>query len=164
MANLKLYSYNKKSTEIFQKQKERLIKLLGNQEIRHIGSTAVPGLGGKGIIDIMIALKGWKGGKEIVKELKTIGFTHIHPKDKGRIFISQPDETKYGGTHIHLVKRGNKEYKNLLFFRNYLRKHKKDAQEYNLQKVRLLGKAQGSRTIYKKLKEKYIKDILKYAA
>ncbi|MBM3205748.1 GrpB family protein, partial [Candidatus Shapirobacteria bacterium] len=132
-----LFPYNKKFPAIFQKQKEKLIKLLGNQEIHHIGSTAVPGLGGKGIIDIMIALKDWEDEKGIIKKLKTIGFTHIHPKNKGRIFISQPPETKYGGIHIHLVKRDSKEYKNLLFFRDYLRKHKKEAQEYGLQKMRL---------------------------
>jgi len=85
----------------------------------------------------MIALKDWEDEKGIIKKLKTIGFTHIHPKNKGRIFISQPPETKYGGIHIHLVKRDSKEYKNLLFFRDYLRKHKKEAQEYGLQKMRL---------------------------
>jgi len=164
MPKLKLFQYNKKSAKIFRKQRERLIKLLGNQEIHHIGSTAVPGLGGKGIIDIMIALEDWEERKEIIKRLKTTGFTYIRPRDKGRVFISQPGETKYSGTHIHLVKRGKREYKNLLFFRDFLRKHGKDAQEYGLQKMRLLDQAQGNRAVYKKLKEKYIKSILKHAA
>lgn len=161
MVKLRLYPYNKKFVIIFQKQKKKLIKLLKNQEIHHIGSTAVPGIGGKGIIDIMIVLKGWKDGKGVIEKLKTIGFTHAHPKDKGRIFISQPPETKYGGIHIHLVKRDSKEYKNLLFFRDYLRKHKKDTKEYDLQKMRLLNQARGNRAVYKKLKEKYIKNILR---
>jgi GrpB-like predicted nucleotidyltransferase (UPF0157 family) len=163
MPKLRLFPYNKKFAAIFQKQREKLIKLLGNQEIHHIGSTAVPGLGGKGIIDIMIALKDWKDGKGAIEKLKTIGFTHIHPKDKGRIFISQPGETKYGGIHIHLVKKGGKEYRNLLFFRDYLREHKKEAKEYDFQKMQLLNKAKGNRAIYKKLKVGYIKNILKHA-
>lgn len=163
MAKLKLYPYNKKFPAIFQRQKEKLIKILGNQKIHHIGSTAVPGLGGKGIIDIMIALKNWKDKKEIIEKLKTIGFTHTHPKEKGRIFISQPPETKYGGMHIHLVKMDSKEYKNLFFFRDYLSNHKKEAKEYGLQKMRLLERAQGNRVLYTKLKEEYIKSILKYA-
>lgn len=87
MVKLRLYPYNKKFVIIFQKQKKKLIKLLKNQEIHHIGSTAVPGIGGKGIIDIMIVLKGWKDGKGVIEKLKTIGFTHAHPKDKGK-FLS----------------------------------------------------------------------------
>ncbi len=161
MPNLKIYPYSRDFKLFFQKQKKKLIKILGEQEIQHIGSTAVPGLGGKGIIDIMIALKDWKGEKEIIEKLKTIGFTHIHPKDKGRIFVSQPPETKYGGTHIHIVKKESREYKNLIFFRDYLRKHKKDAKVYGLQKIQLLKQAKGYRAIYKKLKEKYIKNVLK---
>jgi len=160
MAKLKLFPYNKKFAVIFQKQKEKLTMLLGNQEIHHIGSTAVLGLGGKGIIDIMIALKDWKGGKEIIKKLKTIGFTHIHPKDKGRIFISQPPETKYGGTHIHLVKKGNRQYKDLLFFRDYLTKHKKEAQKYFALKKQYQKEAKGNRAKYNKLKNQYIGRII----
>jgi len=159
---MKIYPYSQNFKLLFQKQKKKLIEILGKQEIQHIGSTAVPGLGGKGIIDIMIALKDWKDEKEIIEKLKTIGFTHIHPKDKGRIFVSQPLETKYGGTHIHIVKKGSREYKNLLFFRDYLWKHKKDAKVYGLQKDRLLNQAKGDRAVYQKLKEKYIKNVLKH--
>jgi len=137
MPKIKIFPSNKKFAKIFQKQKGKLINLLGNQEIHHIGSTAVSGLGGKGIIDIMIASKDWRDEKKIIRKLKSIGFVHVHPKENGRIFISKPLATRYGGTHIHLVKRGSKEYKNLLFFRDYLRKHKKDVQEYGLQKMRL---------------------------
>ena len=156
MIKLRLYPYNKKFAIIFQKQKEELTKLLGDQEIHHIGSTAVPGLGGKGIIDIMVALKDWKEEKEIIQKLKTIGFTHIHPKDKGRIFISQPGETKYGGIHIHLVKKGNRQYKELLFFRGYLTKHKEEVQKYFVLKKQYQKETKGDRTKYNKLKNQYI--------
>ena len=47
--------YENKFPEIFEKEKDRLSKYLtGDYKIEHIGSTAVPGLGGKGIIDIYI--------------------------------------------------------------------------------------------------------------
>jgi GrpB-like predicted nucleotidyltransferase (UPF0157 family) len=157
---LKLYPYNKKFAEIFQKQKEKLIELLGSQEIHHIGSTAVPGLGGKGIIDIMIVLKDWEDEKEIIKKFKSIGFSHVHPKVKGRIFISQPQVTKYGGTHIHLVKKGNRQYKELLFFKNYLIKHKKEAQKYFDLKKQYKKEAKGDRTKYNKFKNRHVESAI----
>ena len=47
--------YNPIFPELFEKEKQRLsLFLTGNYQIEHIGSTAVPGLGGKGIIDIYI--------------------------------------------------------------------------------------------------------------
>lgn len=53
--NLKILRYNPKYPKIFQQNKKELIKVLGdNVEIHHIGSTAVSGLGGKGIIDMGI--------------------------------------------------------------------------------------------------------------
>lgn len=49
--------YNPAFSKYFEEEKKRLSKYLsGDYQIEHIGSTAVPGLGGKGIIDIMIAV------------------------------------------------------------------------------------------------------------
>jgi len=52
---LKINPYSKKASERFNRQKNRILKAIGNFEIHHIGSTAIPGLGGKGILDILLA-------------------------------------------------------------------------------------------------------------
>lgn len=50
--------YKESFPELFDNEKKRIAALLGTDPvIEHIGSTAVPGLGGKGIIDIAIAVK-----------------------------------------------------------------------------------------------------------
>lgn len=161
MNKLEIFPYNKNFIKIFKKEKKRILKVLSDCEIYHIGSTAVPGLGGKGIIDILIALKDWKKEKDVIKKLKIIGFEHIHPKDKGRIFLSKIGTTKYGDTHIHIVKKGNKNYKELIDFRDYLRKHKTEAEKYFNLKLEWLKKFKGNRPKYTKTKESYIKDVLK---
>lgn len=160
LIKLRLFPYSKNLIDIFKKQKGKLLGLCINCEVHHIGSTAIPGLGGKGIIDIMIASPDWKQKKEIIKKLKKLGFTHVYPKENGRIFISKPLATRYGGIHIHLVKKGNKAYKELLFFRDYLKNHKQEAKRYDSLKMLYLKKARGDRTMYNKIKGRYIKKII----
>ncbi|MCL4366030.1 GrpB family protein [Patescibacteria group bacterium] len=58
--------------KLFEKERERIRKVLGKSDlIEHIGSTAVPSLGGKGIIDICIATDK-KNLKVISKKLQKL--------------------------------------------------------------------------------------------
>ena len=162
MQKVKIFPYNSKLPKIFEKQKKRISKVIDNNDIHHIGSTAVPELGGKGIIDIMIGIKNWKEAKSIVKKIKKIGFKHIHPREKGRLFLSKHRKsTPPDNVHIHIVRKGGKEYKELLFFRDYLRKNKKEVKKLFKLKLKWLKEAKGDRKRYFKLKENYVKQILK---
>src|SRR3990167_3953894 len=109
-----LFPYNKQFSQLFEKEKQKITAMLPNCEIQHIGSTSVPGLGGKGIIDILVGLKNWKNEQKIIAQLKKLGFLHIHPKVAGRIFLSRVKTTKYKDAHIHLVKTGSKQYHEML--------------------------------------------------
>jgi len=161
MQKVQLFSYNKKFPKIFQKEKGKILKVLSGVEVHHIGSTAVPELGGKGIIDIMIAIKDWRKKKKTVNLLKELGFTHIHPEEKERIFLSRIGPTKYGDTHIHLVKKNSKGYREMLFFRDYMGTHKGEAQEYLKIKHLSIKRHNKDRNKYAISKEEYIKEILK---
>lgn len=161
MGNLEILSYYQKFLKDFEKEKSRISKSVKNVEIHHIGSTAVPGLGGKGIIDIMLGINSWKDLDDVVKKLKTIGFRHIHPKETGRVFLSKIGPTKFGDTHIHIVKNGGKVYKELLSFRDHLIANKEEAKRYFNLKLKWLKRFKGNRAKYTKEKENYIKNVLK---
>jgi len=158
---LRIFKYNKKLRERFEKEKRRISRVVGMCEIHHIGSTAVQELGGKGIVDIMIGVKDWKEAKENTQKLKELGFTHIHPKEKGKIFLSKDRRLSLDNVHIHIVKIGSIAYKELLFFRDYLRNNKKELKRYYDLKLECQKESNGDRNEYGKLKEKYIKGILK---
>ena len=160
MSELKIIPYCQKFPKIFEREKKKISKAINNRDIHHIGSTAVSGLGGKGIIDILIGIKNWKEIKKVIKKLKNIGFKHIHPKEKGRIFLSKHRESRPGDVHIHIVKNDSKQYRELLAFRDYLRKNKREIKKLFKLKLEWLKKAKGDRFKYNKLKEKYIKEIL----
>jgi len=159
MAELRIISYKRNSSQIFKKEKSKITKAIGINDIHHIGSTAVPGLGGKGIIDIMIGADSWKEADNFVKQLKKIGFGHIHPKTQGRIFLSKYRDSMPDNVHIHIVKREGEQYKEFLAFRDYLRKNKKGAEKYFNLKLEILKDVKGNRAEYTKLKKEYIKEV-----
>ncbi len=160
MKRLNIFSYSANFPEIFEEQRKKIALAIGDYEIHHIGSTAIPGLGGKGIIDIMVAIDTWKQTKEITEKLKSIGFGHIHPEEEGRIFASNKKESGFADFHLHIVKKGSKTYEELLCFRDYLRKHPKEVVE--LFKLKLLWQKQSKsdRKLYGKLKADYVNKIL----
>ncbi len=160
MSKIRFYLYTKEFKEIFEKEKKRIKKTLPNNEIHHIGSTAIPGVGGKGIIDILIALQNWKEKEKTIVKLKKLGFTHIHPEENGRVFLSKVSNTNYKDIHIHLVEKGNKEYKEKLLFRDFLRKNKKEVERYHVLKQKWEKQAKGNRKKYGNLKVSYIKNII----
>ena len=161
MAELKLYPYSEEFTEIFEEEKSRIKKVLPEAEICHIGSTAIPAVGGKGIIDILVALFNWEEKDEAVEKLNGLGFGHVHPEENGRIFLSKTGVSEYKDTHIHLVEKGNKEYREKLLFRDFLRENQEEAKKYHQLKYKWEKEAKGDRDIYGKLKESYIEEVVK---
>lgn len=157
----KILAYSQKYKKLFKKKKEEIANVIKRAEINHIGSTAVPNLGGKRIIDIMIAVPDWKAARKYVESLKKIGFTHVHPEERGRIFLSKDMDRKFNDTHIHIVKKGSKTYKDFLTFREYLRKNKNEAKKYFKFKSRTAQKTKNNRNRYRKLKGDYIENVLK---
>ncbi len=163
MNKLRLFPYNKKSKALFLKDKLKIEKALIKLryfEIHHIGSSSVPDLGGKGIIDILVAIKDWNKRDDYIKELKRIGFRHVDYEERQRIFISRVGKTKYGDTHLHLVKIKNRQYKELLEFGNYLRRNKSEANRYFKLKLSWIKEAHGNRLEFGKRKAPYIKVML----
>lgn len=158
---MKINPYDKKVIERFDRQKNKILKAIGNFEIHHIGSTAVPGLGGKGIIDILIGIDNWEQATEIIEALKKIGFLHVHLKEKGRIFLSKNTGLSLSNVHVHIAIKQSKAYKELLFFRDYLRKNEKETKNYYNLKKSWLKESNGDRKEYGDLKNKYINKILK---
>jgi GrpB-like predicted nucleotidyltransferase (UPF0157 family) len=165
--------YNPNFIKLFKAEKRRLTGLFGNKvDIEHIGSTAVPSLGGKGVIDISVAapIDQWK---EVSQKLQILGYEY-KKKDKERenqrlFFMANLPDKELGTRiyHIHLTYPGSLELKKELFFRDYLREHPGVAEEYASLKKDAAKEAQKfttkneMRDIYGKLKESFIQKILK---
>ena len=109
----------------------------------------------------MLGINSWKDLDDIVRKLKSIGFKHIHPKEGERVFLSKIGPTKLGDTHIHIVKKGGKVYRDLLSFRDHLIIDKEEARRYFSLKLKWLKEFEEDRKKYTKEKVSYVKDVLK---
>ena len=100
--------------------------------IEHVGSTSVPGLSAKPIIDIDIVIKDYSVFDEVVSALGKIGYRH-----EGNLGIVGREAFKYDGKehlkshHLYVCPEDSPELKRHIAFRDYLRSNPKDVSEYS---------------------------------
>ncbi len=155
--------YSKIFPDLFQKEKERITSsLVSVLSIEHVGSTAIPGLGGKGIIDIAISVS-----KEEMEHasgiLQKLGYEFkptFSTSDRFYFvaYLADPEEgsRRY---HIHLTYPASKEWKELIGFRNYLRIHPEAVEEYANVKKEAAKMANQNGEQYRKMKEPVLQKI-----
>ena len=154
--------YSKSFPQLFLKEKQRIFSHLKEDlQIEHVGSSAVPGLAGKGIIDIAIATE---KKDQIVNKLQELGYDfRLEYSTESRFFfkIQRPDLEEGKRTyHIHVMSSKSKEWLDVLFFRDYLKDHPQDAKRYADLKERASLEAHEHGEKYRKLKDPFIQEIL----
>ena len=152
---------------LFENEKEIINKVIGEYilSIEHIGSTSVPGLGSKPIIDIMIGVSKFEDSRKCITPLKTLGYSYVpefEAEIPGRRFFRKG--TRADATHhIHLVEKDGKFWIDHLLFRDYLRTHPESAKEYYLLKKELAKKFVNDRDGYVNAKSEFIISIVEKA-
>jgi GrpB-like predicted nucleotidyltransferase (UPF0157 family) len=131
-SKLEIVPYDSAWPGAFEEEAARLRAALHTLALRidHHGSTAVPGLGAKPIIDIQIAVAALKPLSAYGAKLETVGYTHVpHADDSFCPFFHRPIQWPHSH-HVHVVERGGREERRTLAFRDYLRDHRDLAREY----------------------------------
>lgn len=151
---------------LFTSEKKKIAKALGSTtKIEHVGSTAVPNLGGKGILDIVVGVSKSKVA-EAKKKLEKAGYEFREKASyPERLFFRRDYSYKNGKRriHIHLTKFDGKDWKEMIGFRDYLLKHPEAVERYVKIKKTGVKKALGDGEKYRKHKEKFIENILRKA-
>ncbi len=147
--------------KIFQKEKLRIASHVDTSLIiEHIGSTAVPGLGGKGIIDIGIAVDR-KQIESVSKQLQALGYEfrpNFSTLDRLYFITFLPDsEEELRRYHIHLTYVENEEWKNFIIFRDFLINFPEALEEYAEIKRKAALEANHDGEKYRKFKESIFK-------
>ena len=136
--------YNPKWAEEFRSIKSSLHEILGDLALRidHIGSTSVPGLGAKDVIDVQITVT--ELNNQIQQSLENAGYkywgtlAHDHvpqgendnPKLWEKFFFNEPEGQRRINIHIRVDGNPNQIYP--LLFRDYLRAHPNSAKTVEL--------------------------------
>jgi len=132
--------------------------------IDHNGSTAIPGLAAKPIIDIQVSVQSLRPLKTYGGPLQTIGYHHVpHTDDSFCPFFHRPASWPHTH-HVHVVQAGGDEERRTLAFRDYLRAHPEAAREYAALKAQLAEAFSGddftSREAYAAAKSDFVTQIL----
>lgn len=150
--------YDDRFSRLFEREKARLAAVLPRgTKIEHVGSTTVPGLGGKGIIDIAIRCPP-STLKRFVRALERAGFVFVpsHPADARRIFMQRI--VRYRGTerriHVHLCLT-DEFWRSFIVVRDYLRAHEKARADYTKIKKEAVKHARGEGQKYRAYKEAF---------
>lgn len=149
-----------------------LKSIFGNAavDLQHVGSTAIPSIKAKPVIDIAVGVKSFEDVNPLIEKLKAAGFYYRVHKDlyEQMLFAagSYYDGTGSMQTHfVHTVIHGGDVWNNYISFRDYLNKHIEAAKEYEKIKLHLAenGSQDGTRTAYIDGKHEFVMSILKKA-
>jgi len=134
---------------------------LGDVALRidHIGSTAVPGLDAKPIIDIQISVADFDPLDAFRLPLEGIGyvFRSDNPERTKRYFRESPGHPR---THVHVRRSGSWAEQFALLFRDFLREHVEEARRYAALKHSLAALHRTERERYTEAKEPYIWELM----
>ena len=131
--------------------------------MEHIGSTAVPELSSKPIIDIFIVVPSIEDAERWVSPLEALGYLYWKENpDKShlRFFKGMPPFGEGRTHHVHIVADNNDTIEHRLLFRDILRRDKKIRLEYEALKVKLLQSNAEDRELYTENKTAFIKSVL----
>ncbi|MFQ6000681.1 MAG: GrpB family protein [Anaerolineae bacterium] len=166
-SSIRLVDYDPKWPILYEEEKASILGAIGDfiLDIQHIGSTAVPGLGAKPIIDIMVAIRGLALIEKCIQPLQTIGYEYRGEYGiPGRHFFRKPPGDLGGRTHhLHMVERESDFWERHILFRDSLRAHPEEAQRYYELKKQLAAKFVSDRDAYTDAKTSFIESVFKKA-
>ena len=145
-----------------EKALKKVLRAFAVARISHVGSTAIPGILAKNIVDIMAELAPGEDIERAAEAIESLGFVRKYT-EPGRIFL-RLGYTEEGFAkevfHLHLRYRGDCDE---LYFRDYLRENLAIASEYEALKQQLWRQYEHDRDAYTEGKTAFIRKWTKAA-
>jgi len=150
---------------LYEAERRRILDAVGDKilSVEHVGSTSVPGLGAKPIIDIIAGVDSKLAADECVELLKPVGYTDVTPEDSPEWFYCLGRGPHSVGYHLHLVLEGSPFHLKHIVFRDYLRSHLETAAEYYELKKRLSTQYRENIVAYTESKTGFIEAVVERA-
>jgi GrpB-like predicted nucleotidyltransferase (UPF0157 family) len=124
--------------------------------VHHVGSTAVPGLESKPIIDILVGVRDLEESRSCFERLAALGYVYAPYRAAEMHWFCKPDPSRRTH-HLHLVPSDSARFRDELAFRDYLRSHHDVAQEYGALKRHLAKEFVHDREAYTAAKAEFIR-------
>jgi GrpB-like predicted nucleotidyltransferase (UPF0157 family) len=149
--------------QAFQRLAAELRATLGQLAVavEHVGSTAVPGLAAKPILDVAIGLAPGADPDRVITALRPLGYQFRGDKgDEGGLLLVLEDRPAHRIAHLHLVRHGDVQWRRYLALRDRLRADPAARAAYARLKGRLAGQFAGDRRAYTAAKAAFIVELL----
>ncbi len=143
--------------ERFEQERERIVRALGDvaRRTEHIGSTSVPGLAAKPIIDIQLSMADVEDEASYVPAMEAAGYV-LRVREPGhRMF-----RTSHMGVQIHVCATGSEWERRHLLFRDWLRRSSEDRARYEAAKRELAQREWDDVNDYADAKSAMINEII----
>ncbi|MDB5226145.1 MAG: hypothetical protein JWN78_338 [Bacteroidota bacterium] len=160
---IKLSEYNPNWASMFFSEKQLVLKNFPVKEslIEHIGSTAIPSLIAKPIIDILLGVPSLSTEISVVNYLEKLNYEYIEEYNKiipeRRFFIKNINSIRT--YHIHMTEINSDFWIRHLFFRNQLLENIKVREQYQELKIKLTKQEWDSGNSYANAKSDFIRSV-----
>jgi len=165
--DIAIVPYDPRWPELFRREQEHLLASLPAEligRIEHFGSTAVPGLAAKPVVDMLIEVSDLEATRvRIVPVLEGQGYDYFwrptHGDDRPPFyawFIKRDPGSGARTHHIHMVESSFTKHWDRLLFRDYLIEHPEAAQEYQNLKLHLASEYPNERVAYTSGKTEFV--------
>jgi GrpB-like predicted nucleotidyltransferase (UPF0157 family)/predicted kinase len=144
----------------YETERRQIATVLGDLalQIHHIGSTAIPGLEAKPVIDIMVVVRHLDEATACIAPLQTLGYTFVdYAQNTDRRFFRKGQPRTH---HLHIVAAGSQTLADHLEFRDALRAGPDRQQQYRDLKTSLSEKYKHDRAKYSESKGAFIETTL----
>jgi len=164
--NLNPVPYQSGWKALYEREAELLLRALGENVlgIEHVGSTSIPGIEAKPVIDIMVAVESLQRATELVPEVEALGYI-FRPNDTipERRFFARESAPDVRTHHLNLTQLGSVFWVNQLAFRDYLRTHADMAAEYVKLKKHLAAEYERTKQLDRDGKTAFVTRVLALA-
>jgi len=162
--------YDARWPVLFEEEAHRLRAGLGSSALRieHVGSTSIPGLAAKPVIDIQVSVASLAPHGRYVAAMATLGYRHVAFGDFDLVYPFFHKPIEWPSTHhVHLCESGGQQELEHLVFRNHLRAHPQVAAQYEALK-RDLARTHDASTpqsmeAYSLAKSEFVANVLRAA-
>lgn len=161
-APVEITPYDPRWPDRFESERELLARALKTWSvgpIEHVGSTAVPGLAAKPVIDIMVPVQSLPASMGAFAPLANLGYCYAEYKTDVMHWFCKPG-FEFRTHHLHLIPFQSALWHERLAFRDALRERPKLAAEYSALKRRLAAKHRFDREAYTDAKWPFIERVL----
>jgi GrpB-like predicted nucleotidyltransferase (UPF0157 family) len=154
-----LTEYDPAWVQIWRREEPKLRRALGRElrQLDHVGSTAVPGMRARPVVDILAGMRNLLPAGQYTEGLRAIGYHHVSEGgEEERHFFRRANPH----AHLHIVPMGSWTWQKHLLFRDALRTDPALRHEYEALKGYLIAEHAGDRHTYNRDKARFVDRVV----